>query len=230
MCMCIHFSQLMFHLSTWIRLRHQCAVQRFLKPKCVCSEPRAALTKMPQILGAKAIVIIWKPWISSLIWGMVTSSAPGNDWVPSQNIEVTWLRPAQLWKPQNDTKFNVVWNVSSKIYLKKMWISEIKWNYKRIGWSKPEKSKFEKVWFCFLAKQHYTVSWQKTRGCRTFCTVSWPFHRVEQAIIPHLKEGYLSCLLTKKNCIFQTNGYFLSIFLSCAGLMHVSSTFWAVTH
>ena len=33
---------------------------------------------------------------------------PGNDCVPSQNVEVTWLRPAQLRKPQNDTNFDMV--------------------------------------------------------------------------------------------------------------------------
>ena len=36
--------------------------------------------------------VIWKLWICSFKWGMITYSAPRNDWVPSKNVEVTRLR------------------------------------------------------------------------------------------------------------------------------------------
>ena len=44
--------------------------------------------------------VTWKPRISSFKWGMVACSPPGNDWVPSQNVEATWFTPAQLWQKQ----------------------------------------------------------------------------------------------------------------------------------
>ena len=34
---------------------------------------------------------------------------------------------------------------------------------------------------------------------RTFWAITWPFHRVEQAIIPDLKEGSLGYLLIIKS-------------------------------
>ena len=44
--------------------------------------------------------VTWKPRLSSFKWGMVACSPPGNDWVPSQNVEATWFTPAQLWQKQ----------------------------------------------------------------------------------------------------------------------------------
>ena len=46
------------------------------------------------------IGIILKPWLSSFKWGMVACSPPRSDWVSFQNVEVTWLRPAQLRQKQ----------------------------------------------------------------------------------------------------------------------------------
>ena len=42
---------------------------------------------------------IWKLWACSFKWGMVACSPHGNYRVPSPNVEVPWLRPAQLRKP-----------------------------------------------------------------------------------------------------------------------------------
>ena len=48
--------------------------------------------------------------------------------------------------------------------------------------------------------------------------------------MPHLKEGYLGYLLIKIFLIFSNKWLFFIIFLSSAGLLQVSSTFWTVTH
>ena len=43
--------------------------------------------------------VIWNPWISSLIVGMIVSSPLGSE-CAAQNVEVNWIRPAQLIKPE----------------------------------------------------------------------------------------------------------------------------------
>ena len=56
--------------------------------------------------------------------------------------------------------------------------------------------------------------------------VVWLFLRVKPAIMPHLKEegqGYL-CIKNLDN--FPTDKYFITIFLSRAGVYNKSSTFW----
>ena len=42
---------------------------------------------------------IWKLWACSFKWGMVACSPHCNYRIPSPNVEVPWLRPAQLRKP-----------------------------------------------------------------------------------------------------------------------------------
>ena len=85
---------------------------------------------------------------------MIACSPPRNDLIPSQNVEVTWLRPAALRKPQNNTKFDEVWNVLNQLYLENMGqllnlehLETAKSKFKKIGWTRPEKSKLEKGWF-----------------------------------------------------------------------------------
>ena len=75
------------------------------------------------IFSRSWVFCMWKPWISSLKWGMVDCVPPRIDWVPSQNAEVTWLRPAHSRKQQNNTKFDVVWNVLNQVYFWKMYVS-----------------------------------------------------------------------------------------------------------
>ena len=67
-----------------------------------------------------AIGFIGKPCLSSSKFGMVALSALRSGCVAAQNVEVTCIRPAQLRKPQNNTKFNVVLNVLNQLYFKKM--------------------------------------------------------------------------------------------------------------
>ena len=69
------------------------------------------------------IGFIWKPCISSFIWGMVALSALGSGCVAAQNVEVTCMRPAQLRKQENNTKFKVVLNVINQLYFNKMCVS-----------------------------------------------------------------------------------------------------------
>ena len=63
-------------------------------------------------------------------------------------------------------------------------------NFKKIGWPRSEKSKLEKGWFG-SKQDNSTLRVGKKHGV----AVTWPFLGVEQAIIPHLKEGYLDYLL-----------------------------------
>ena len=60
------------------------------------------------LINILAFGFIWKLWICSFKWGMAACSPPGNDWDPIKNVEIIWLRPAQLGKPQNNTKFDMV--------------------------------------------------------------------------------------------------------------------------
>ena len=71
----------------------------------------SALNSRKSLIIVAGFGCIWKPWMSSLKWGMVACSPPRNDLVPSQNVEVTWLRPELPPKPQNSTKFEVALNV-----------------------------------------------------------------------------------------------------------------------
>ena len=75
----------------------------------------SAFDSRKSLITISVFGFIWKPWVSSFKWGMVACSPPRNDWVPSQNVEVTWLRWEHSRKPQNDTKFDVVWNVLNQL-------------------------------------------------------------------------------------------------------------------
>ena len=101
--------------------------------------------------------------------------------------------------------------------------------FKKIGWFRPEKSKLEKGWFG-SKQDNSTLRVGKKHG------VAEPF----RLSLGHFWElSKLSYLIWKKDIwticwfkifeFFQTNCYFLSMFLSWAGLIKVRSTFWADT-
>ena len=56
---------------------------------------------------------------------------------------------------------------------------------------------------------------------------NYDFGSVKNQFVQFLSK-YCPCLKIVQ--FFQTSGYFLIIFLSSAGLLQVSSTFWTVTH
>ena len=92
-----------------------------------------------------------------ILWGMVACYSPGSDWVSSQDIEVTWLRPARLRTTQNTKKFNMVLNVLVQFYFKK--------KNTRIG---------QKVFlFCLAsprhARQKYTQPWKMNLADLCMC-------------------------------------------------------------
>ena len=105
-----------------------------------------------------------------------------------------------------------------------------KWNFKKIGWPRPEKLKLEKGWFG-RKQSKSTLRGGKKQG------VAEPFglplgHFLELSRLSYLiwKRDIWAICWSKNFEFFQTSGYFLSIFLSSAGLLQVSSTFWTVTH
>ena len=87
------------------------------------------------------------------------------------------------------------------------------------------------------AKQHYTESWQEPRGAWASWVVTWPFIRVQQGCIPHLKEDIQSYLL-----IYEIDFFFEQIntemrfilwtwfreFCSCCSLTALPGPAWVL--
>ena len=141
---------------------------------------------------------------------------------------------------QKATKWHKVWCrlkcTKSVIILKNMCqllnldhLETAKWNYKKIGWPRPEKLKFEKGWF--ESKQNNTtLRVGKKQG------VAEPFglslgHFMELSRLSYLiwKRRFRAiCWYIFLN-FFQANRYYLSLFLSCSRVCHISSTIWYVT-
>ena len=104
-----------------------------------------------------------------------------------------------------------------------------KWKLRKIGWSRPEKSKLKKGWFG-RKQNNTTLRVGKKQGVAEpfglslghFLGLSWLLYLIWK------RDIWAICWL-KDFEFFQLNSYFLSIFLSRAGLMQVSSTFWADT-
>ena len=141
---------------------------------------------------------------------------------------------------QKATKWHKVWCglkcTKSVIILKNMGqllnldhLETTKWNYKKIGWPRPEKLKFEKGWF-ERKQNHTTLRVDKKQG------VAEPFglslgHFMELSRLSYLiwKRRFRAiCWYIFLN-FFQANRYYLSLFLSCSRVCHISSTIWYVT-
>ena len=152
----------------------------------------------------------------------------------------SWSMLVEAGALQRATKWHKVWCdlkcTKSVIILKIMvqllnldHLETTKWNYKKIGWPRPEKLKFEKGWF--ESKQnHTTLRVDKKQG------VAEPFglslgHFMELRRLSYLiwKRRFRAiCWYIFLN-FFQANRYYLSMFLSCSRVCHISSTIWYVT-
>ena len=109
---------------------------------------------------------------------MVACSPPRDYRVPSRNVEVPWLRPAQLRKPQNDTNFGTqVQCRSQKLQKSVIYLSEI--CQKTVSYIKQSDKSQICVWFqsenCQIQKSVRKESekfWKSLRNVSVFINVS----------------------------------------------------------
>ena len=154
----------------------------------------------------------------------------------------SWSMLVEAGALQRATKWHKVWCdlkcTKSVIILKIMvqllnldHLETTKWNYKKIGWPRPEKLKFEKGWF-ERKQNHTTLRVDKKQG------VAEPFglslcHFLELSRLSYLiwKRDIWAICWWKDFEFFQTNIYFTSIFLSRSGvhtptLQTLSTVIW----
>ena len=102
-------------------------------------------------------------------------------------------------------------------------------NFKKIGWTSPEKPKFKIGWL--RGKHHNSTLWdgQKDGLPEPFCLSLHHFSGLRR--LPYLiwkKNSRAICWLKDLEYL-PTDRYFMIIFLSWSCLNHTASTFWVAT-